>query len=177
MTHPDVPRRPLWSVLMVCTGNICRSPTADGLLRHALHEAGLQDLVLVDSAGTHGYHVGEPPDPRSVATARQYGVDLAPLRARKVAADDFTRFDRILAMDQGHLQILQKLCPQPEHSRLKLYLDYAPRFGREVPDPYYGGPEGFEAVWQMCMAATAALMTEIRNRPGIANESQQVSGK
>jgi len=157
-------RRPAWSVLMVCTGNICRSPTADGLLRHALREAGLHEQVLVDSAGTHGYHIGEPPDPRSVDTARRYGVDIAMLRARQLAAEDFQRFDLILAMDQGHLQILQRLCPAAERHRLKLYLDYAPRFGREVPDPYYGGPDGFETVWRMCTTVTAALVEDIGSR-------------
>jgi Protein-tyrosine-phosphatase len=158
---------PPFAVLMVCTGNICRSPTADGLLRHALRQHGLEGRVLVDSAGTHGYHVGEPPDPRSIATARRYGVDLSPLRARRIDKSDFQRFDLILAMDDGHLDILLRACPQQYQSKVKLYLEYAPQFGREVPDPYYGGPEGFEAVYRMCEAATAALIDEIRARLGL----------
>ena len=149
---------------MVCTGNICRSPTAHGLLQHALREAGLHDRVHVDSAGTHGYHVGEAPDPRSVATARSHGVDIATQRARKVAPADFERFDQILAMDQGHLTILQRLCPPGQRQRLELYLDYMPRFGRDVPDPYYGGPAGFETVWRICSAVTAELVQEISER-------------
>ena len=166
---------PAWSVLMVCTGNICRSPTAHGLLDHALREAGLDDRVLVDSAGTHGYHVGEPPDPRSIATAHGHGVDISMQRARKVERTDFERFDLILAMDQGHLEILQRLCPRDQRHRLKLYLDYMPRFGRDVPDPYYGGPAGFEMVWRICTAVTAELVQEIRAR--IARPDSIISGK
>lgn len=149
---------------MVCTGNICRSPTADGLLRHELVKAGLADKVLVDSAGTHDYHLGDPPDPRSCATAKAYGVDLSSLRARQVVRDDFERFDLILAMDDGHLALLRRLCPPRHRDKVKLYLDYAPGFGRIVPDPYYGGPEGFETVYRMCAAVTAALITDIRRR-------------
>ena len=155
---------PLFSVLMVCTGNICRSPTADGLLRHALVEAGLSERVRVDSAGTHDYHIGDPPDPRSCATAKAYGVDLGSLRARQVTKRDFAAFDLILAMDEGHLALLQRACPQQHRHKVKLYLDYAPQFGRIVPDPYYGGQDGFEAVWRMCEAASRALVEEIRCR-------------
>lgn len=155
---------PRYSVLMVCTGNICRSPTADGLLRHALAKAGLAGEVRVDSAGTHDYHVGDPPDPRSCATAKAYGVDLTGLRARQVAKGDFAGFDLILAMDEGHLALLQRACPPQHRHKIKLYLDYAPQFGRIVPDPYYGGGEGFEAVYRMCVAASRALVEEIRSR-------------
>jgi protein-tyrosine phosphatase len=163
MTSP-ISSGPAFSVLMVCTGNICRSPTADGLLRHRLREAGLHERVLVDSAGTHGYHVGDPPDRRSTAKARSYGVDLGMLRARQVEAADFQRFDLILAMDQGHYDILLQRCPPPHRGKVKLYLDYAPGFGREVPDPYYGSEDGFETVWRMCDAVSAALLDEIRRR-------------
>ncbi|HEX6958618.1 MAG TPA: low molecular weight protein-tyrosine-phosphatase [Ferrovibrio sp.] len=151
---------------MVCTGNICRSPTADGLLRHAIRQQGLEDRVFVDSAGTHGYHVGEPPDERSIAIARANGVDLSALRARRIAPGDFPRFDLILAMDSGHLAILRRLCPPEFRDRLRLYLEFAPHFGREVPDPYYGGRKDFEAVFRMCEAATQALVEEIRLRLG-----------
>lgn len=155
---------PAFSVLMVCTGNICRSPTADGLLRHRLREAGLHDRVVVDSAGTHGYHIGHPPDRRSAAKARSYGVDICMLRARQVEAADFQRFDLILAMDQGHYDILLQLCPPQHRDKLRLYLEYAPDFGRDVPDPYYSGEDGFETVWRMCDAVSAALLAEIRDR-------------
>lgn len=154
----------LYSVLMVCTGNICRSPTADGLLRHELAKAGLADRVLVDSAGTHDYHIGDPPDPRSCATAKAYGVDLTHLRARQIVREDFERFDLILAMDVGHLALLRRRSPPHHRDKVKLYLDYAPHFGRIVPDPYYGGPDGFETVYRMCEAVTAALVADIRRR-------------
>lgn len=160
----DPSSAPAYSVLMVCTGNICRSPTADGLLRHRLRQAGLHKRVLVDSAGTHDYHVGHPPDRRSTAKAQAYGVDLSMLRARQVEAADFQRFDLILAMDQGHHDILLQLCPPQHRDKVKLYLDYAPDFGREVPDPYYGSEDGFETVWRMCDAVSAALLDEIRRR-------------
>ncbi|QDO95838.1 low molecular weight phosphotyrosine protein phosphatase [Ferrovibrio terrae] len=157
-------KKPDYAVLMVCTGNICRSPTADGLLRHALQAAGLSDRVLVDSAGTHDYHIGDPPDRRSVATAQRYGVDLAELRARQVTEADFASFDLVLAMDDGHYRQLLRLCPPQYRDRVKLYLSYAPQFGRDVPDPYYGKGDGFEKVWQMCQAVTDALVTDIRSR-------------
>lgn len=166
---------PRFSVLMVCTGNICRSPTADGLLRHALRLHGLDEHVLVDSAGTHGYHVGEPPDPRSCATAKGYGIDLTPLRARRIIPADFARFDLILAMDAGHLSLLRQRCPPEHRHKLRLYLEYAPHFGREVPDPYYGDAAGFEAVYRMCEAATVALVAEIRDTLRIPINT--VSGK
>lgn len=162
MTKSAPPR--LYSVLMVCTGNICRSPTADGLLRHELAKAGLDDRVFVDSAGTHDYHIGDPPDPRSCATAKTYGVDLSVLRARQVTKEDFETFDLILAMDDGHLALLRRLCPPCHRDKVKLYLEYAPSFGRIVPDPYYGGQDGFEAVYRMCEAVTAVLVRDIRRR-------------
>lgn len=156
--------KPDYAVLMVCTGNICRSPTADGLLRHALQSAGLTGRVFVDSAGTHDYHIGDPPDRRSVATAQRYGVDLAELRARQVTKADFASFDLVLAMDDGHYRQLLQLCPPQYRDRVKLYLSYAPEFGRDVPDPYYGKGDGFEKVWQMCQAVTDALVTDIRGK-------------
>jgi protein-tyrosine phosphatase len=155
---------PDFAVLMVCTGNICRSPTADGLLRHALQRVGLAERVRVDSAGTHDYHVGDPPDRRSTETARRYGVDLSGLRARQVTVQDFADFDLVLAMDDGHYRQLLRLCPPPYRDRVKLYLSYAPQFGRDVPDPYYGKSDGFETVWQMCQTVTDALIAEIASR-------------
>lgn len=156
--------RPDFAVLMVCTGNICRSPTADGLLRHALQRAGLSERVRVDSAGTHDYHVGDPPDRRSTAHAKRFGIDLSDLRARQVTLEDFADFDLILAMDDGHYRQLLRLCPPPYRERVKLYLSYAPQFGRDVPDPYYGNADGFDTVWRMCEAVTGALLTEISSR-------------
>jgi protein-tyrosine phosphatase len=153
-------------VLFVCTGNICRSPTAEGVFRAVIDAAGLADRVVADSAGTHGYHVGEAPDPRSVKAARTRGVDISGLRARRVEAADFRRFDLILAMDRGHLHSLQAMIPPSPKAEVKLFLDYAaaPFTGGDVPDPYYGGGEGFEQVLDMTQNAAAGLLADIRRR-------------
>ncbi len=152
------------NILMVCTGNICRSPTAEAVLRHHLQLAGLASRVKVDSAGTHDYHVGEPPDSRSIRTALQYGVDLRPLRARQVIAADFERFDLLLAMDGGHYRALQRLQPKQSKGEVRYYLDFAAAAAnrRDMPDPYYGGGEGFEQVFRLCEAATEGLLIHIR---------------
>lgn len=149
------------SVLFVCTGNICRSPTADGVLRKLIADAGLD--VQVDSAGTHGYHIGEGPDSRTVRTARARGYDLSPLRARKLVIADFDRFDLILAMDRGHLEIMRRLAPVGSTAQLALFTDFAPApwRGRDVPDPYYGGAEGFVEVLDMVEAGARALLTRV----------------
>ena len=132
---------------MICTGNICRSPTADGVLRHLVATAGLDERVTVDSAGTHDYHVGEAPDRRAIKHAAGRGYDLTPLRAREVRANDFANFDLILAMDAGHLQLLTRACPPVHRHKLKLFLEFANQHHEtEVPDPYYGGAAGFEHV-------------------------------
>lgn len=166
MTSAPAPK-PDFAILMVCTGNICRSPTADGMLRHVLQRAGLSERVQVDSAGTHDYHVGDPPDRRSVAHAKRFGIDLTGLRARQVTVEDFASFDLILAMDEGHYRQLLRLCPADYRDRVKLYLSYAPRFGRDVPDPYYSSSDGFDMVWRMCEAVTEALLIEINQRLGL----------
>ena len=151
------------SVLLVCTGNICRSPTADGVLRQLVREAGLEALVRVDSAGTHGYHVGEAPDPRAQEHARQRGYDLSPLRARQVEQGDFERFDLILAMDRGHLMLLRRLAPPDQRHKLRLFMEFARSWDlAEVPDPYYGGDAGFEQVLDMIEAGSRGVLAELR---------------
>jgi len=153
---------PSTGILFVCTGNICRSPTAHGVFLRMVREAGLADRVRVDSAGTHGYHVGEAPDARTQTHARRRGYDLSALRARQIARDDFERFDRILAMDRGHLAILRRLAPAGFEG-LGLFMDYAqPSPGSDVPDPYYGGDEGFERVLDMIELAAAGLLDRLR---------------
>jgi len=148
-------------VLFVCTGNICRSPTAHGVFLHQVQAAGLAQRVRVDSAGTHDYHVGEPPDARAQAHARRRGYDLSALRARQVSRADFDAFDRILAMDRGHLRILQRQAP-PGYGGLQLFMDYAPpALGPDVPDPYYGGADGFEHVLDMIEHAAAGLLRSL----------------
>lgn len=153
------------SVLMVCTGNICRSPTAEGVFRQYVETAGLARRVLIDSAGTHGYHAGEQPDARAMAAALRRGYDLSQQRARKVAPADFARFDLVLAMDQGNLQNLQQICPPQHAANLKLFLSYGRRFDeREVPDPYYGGANGFERVLDLIEDASEGLLSDVRKR-------------
>ena len=138
------------SVLLVCTGNICRSPTAEGVLRAAAARRNLADRVLIASAGTHDYHVGQAPDARSVRHARKRGYDLSGLRASQVARADFERFDYILAMDRDHLRMLRALAPAEARAKIGLYLDASATWrGEDVPDPYYGGPDGFERVLDM----------------------------
>lgn len=149
-------------VLFVCTGNICRSPTAEGVFRHLARERGVLERFAIDSAGTHDYHVGEPPDPRAVQHAARRGYDLAPLRARQVIRADFERFGRILAMDRGHLRQLQALAPRGSPARVSMFLDHSENWrGLDVPDPYYGGARGFEEVLDMVEEASARLLEEI----------------
>lgn len=151
-------------ILFFCMGNICRSPTAEGVMRARLAAAGLD--VEVDSAGTHGYHVGDPPDERSQAHALRRGYDLGALRARKLEAADFERFDLVLAMDEDNLAQAARLCPPARRERLKLLMDYAPDAGsRIVPDPYYGGADGFERVLDLVEAACDALIASLSSAP------------
>jgi protein-tyrosine phosphatase len=146
-------------------GNICRSPTAQGVFRELLETRGLGDLVEIDSAGTHGYHIGEPPDRRAQAAAARRGIDLSGLRARRVAEGDFEYFDYLLAMDRDNLDSLAAICPPAHRRKLMLFMDFAPHLGsREVPDPYYGAPGGFEQVFDMVEAAAAGLLEDIRLR-------------
>ncbi len=150
------------SVLVVCTGNICRSPTGEGVLRRLVQERGLAERVHVRSAGTHDYHVGEGPDPRAVKHAAKRGYDLTALRASQVSERDFHEHDYILAMDRGHLRMLRALAPREARARLGLFLEASARWkGEEVPDPYYGGVEGFELVLDMVEEAAARWLDRI----------------
>lgn len=150
-------------VLFVCMGNICRSPTAQGVFENLVVSQGLAERILIDSAGTHAYHVGNPPDRRSQEAAKDRGVDLSGQRARKVELLDFERFDYILAMDRTNLQDLQALLGVPQHERLHLFMTFADRWNvDEVPDPYYGGTSGFERVLDMVEDAAAGLLEHIR---------------
>ncbi len=153
------------SVLFVCMGNICRSPTAEGVFAKRVADAGLAERVDIDSAGTHAYHVGEPPDPRAQRTAASRDVDLSRLRARKAVAEDFAEFDYVLAMDRDNYERLQAICPEGAEHKLQLFLRYAPELDiDEVPDPYYGGPAGFDRVLDMIEVAAEGLLEEIRKR-------------
>lgn len=150
------------SVLLVCTGNICRSPTAEGVFRHLAARRGVLDRLRVDSAGTHDYHVGEPPDARSVAHAARRGYDLAPLRARRVQTDDFERFELVLAMDRDNLAHLRSICPPGGEARLRLLMEFARRHAvDEVPDPYYGPADGFERVLDLIEDACDGLIDHL----------------
>jgi protein-tyrosine phosphatase len=151
-------------VLFVCTGNICRSPTAEGVFRQIVRAAGLERSIGMDSAGTQGAHVGEPPDRRSQRAARARGIDLSDLRARRVRAADFHDFDLLLAMDLGHLAQLRQMAPEGTGDKVRLFLDFAPEAPRrEVPDPYYGeGDSHFIMVLDLCEMAAGGLLAHIR---------------
>jgi protein-tyrosine phosphatase len=149
-------------ILFVCLGNICRSPTAEGVFRHFLAHAGMEDKAFVDSAGTAAWHEGKAPDPRSIEFAKKRGYDLSSLRARQVTAKDFEKFDYILAMDKENLLNLQKLKPDNYTGELELFLNYAHEASEtEVPDPYYGGDEGFGHVIDLIESASKGLLKEI----------------
>jgi protein-tyrosine phosphatase len=148
---------------MVCMGNICRSPTAEAVLRHRVARHGLQGAIEIDSAGTHAWHTRNPPDERSMAHAARRGYDLTPLRARRIEAEDYTRFDLLLAMDADNLAHLSEQAPATSQERLRLLMEFAPQLGtREVPDPYYGGPAGFERVLDLVEAACDGLIEHLR---------------
>ncbi len=151
------------SLLFVCLGNICRSPTAKAMFDYKLTAAGLR--VDTDSAGTLGYHIGKPPDPRAISHARRWGMDISEQRARQVSRQDFLRFDRIYAMDRSNLAELQALAPPESRARIELVMALVPEYGiDEVPDPYYGGSQGFERVLDMLEAAADRLVEELLAR-------------
>ncbi|MCB5195053.1 low molecular weight protein-tyrosine-phosphatase [Deefgea salmonis] len=150
-------------VLMVCTGNICRSPTADGVLRHQVLAQHLAGHIEVDSAGTQSYHVGEAPDRRAQKHALRRGYDLSALRARQVSAMDFAEYDLILAMDNSHLAYLKQHCPAAHQHKLRLFMSFATQSSeREVPDPYYGGDAGFELVLDLIEDACDGILQALR---------------
>lgn len=149
-------------VLMVCLGNICRSPTAQGVFEHRVRQRGLDHCITVDSAGTSGWHIGEPPDPRSCGAARKRGYDLSTQRGRQVLAQDFLQFDYVLAMDFQNLQALRSLCPHDYRGYLGRLLDFAADRRRlDVPDPYHGGEAGFELVLDLIEEAADGLLQHI----------------
>lgn len=149
-------------VLFVCLGNICRSPTAHGVFQQLVEQRGFAQRIAVDSCGTGDWHIGHAPDKRSAAAARQRGYDLSPLRARQVEAGDFRRFDYILAMDANNLRDLERMRPTDFRGELALFLDYADGVAsREVPDPYYGGPDGFDEVLDLVENAAAGLLQRL----------------
>ena len=152
-------------VLFVCLGNICRSPTAEAVFRNLLAREAPGLGVEADSAGTHGYHTGSEPDERSIAAAARRGIDMRGLRARTVSPDDFERFDLLLAMDEEIYRRLLQIAPPERRDRVRRFLEYAPGLGRrEVPDPYSGGPEGFEDVLDLVEAAARGLLAALGNR-------------
>lgn len=152
-------------VLFVCMGNICRSPMAEGAFRHQVEQVGLAERIVCDSAGTHDYHVGDPPDPRAQLAASRRGYDLSTQRARQVKPSDFSEFDYMLAMDEVNLRLLQRLCPPQHAHKLKLYMEFgADTEAREVPDPYYGGQQGFEHVLDLVEQAAQGLLRHLLGR-------------
>jgi protein-tyrosine phosphatase len=154
-------------ILFVCLGNICRSPTAEGVFRQKASDAGLLDRITIDSAGTNNYHPGEPPDARSQHHARQRGYDLSMLRARTVLDEDFERFDLLLAMDAMNYSMLMHRAPAESRQKIRNFMEFAPQLGvREVPDPYYGERGDFEYVLDLVEAASDGLIAHARERLG-----------
>ncbi len=151
------------AVLFVCLGNICRSAAAEGVFRALTATEGLAERLVIDSAATHDYQIGRPPDPRAQAIARTRGIDISGQRARQVEDDDFRRFDYLLAMDQTNLADLQRICPPKAQDRLHRFLDFAPDLGvRDVPDPYYGDAHGFVVMMDLIEAGARRLLMHIR---------------
>ena len=155
------------SILFVCMGNICRSPTAEGVFRHLVQQEGHDSWITTDSAGTHAYHVGNQPDHRTQKTALSRGIDLSDLRARQAIANDFNEFDYILAMDDDNYMLLEEICPAGLEDKLSLFLDFSNEYSEnQVPDPYYGGDHGFEHVFDLVDSASRGLLEDITKRFG-----------
>lgn len=152
-------------VLFVCTGNICRSPTAEAVFRHLVKQKGMDHLFVIDSAGTHGYHIGDQADPRTIETAARHGVDMADLRARKAVANDFEHFDYIYAMDQGHYRAL---APWAKGAGQRAALSMFLMDNQDVPDPYYGTGADFQRVFDMVHARSQDILDGIVNKYGLS---------
>jgi protein-tyrosine phosphatase len=151
------------SICFVCLGNICRSPTAEGVMRHQVEEARLSDHILIDSAGTGDWHIGASPDRRAQHAAGQRGYDLSALRGRQIGPVDFERFDLLIAMDDANVAALKAVCPPAQRDKIRLLMEFAPAAnGREVADPYFGGDAGFEQVLDQCEAACRGLIAALR---------------
>ncbi|MDH6231411.1 protein-tyrosine phosphatase [Mesorhizobium soli] len=170
-----MPAKPETSVLFVCLGNICRSPLAEGVFRAVCTERGVESAVLLDSAGTGGWHAGSSPDPRSIAIAAHHGMDISGQRARKVVAEDFDRFDLILGMDRSNVDDLLRIAPAEARQKIHLFLEYATGRRADVPDPYYGGPEGFADVYRMVRNASEALADKLFERAEVPESGQASS--
>ena len=154
-------------ILFVCMGNICRSPTAQGVFEYLVQEANLKEHVLIDSAGTHAYHIGETPDTRATQAAAGRGIDLTRQRARRIKAEDFAHFDYVLAMDNSNLDDLLSICPQQHQEKVRLFLEFSSDLEqRDVPDPYYGGSQGFERVLDLVEEGARGLLEDIQKRLG-----------
>ena len=155
-------------VLFVCMGNICRSPTAEAVFRRLAARDEARLILEIDSAGTHGYHLGAAPDPRSQAAARRRGIDMSAHRARRLVRADFERFDHVLVMDEQNRLDALEIAPPSQRASVKLLLEYAPALGRlDVPDPYYGGATGFEEVLDLVEEASRGLLDALRVRAGL----------
>jgi len=150
-------------VLFVCTGNICRSPTGEGIFRHKIREAGLEDRIGTDSCGMGAWHVGESPDSRSAAAARKRGIEIGDLRARKIRAADYQEFDYLLAMDRGHYRDMLSQAPKGTEGKIRMFLEPVAKGApaADVPDPYYGGADGFELVLDLIEEASDAWIKQL----------------
>lgn len=168
---PAQPRR----ILFVCLGNICRSPLAEGIFRSVAATAGTANRFAVDSAGTGAWHAGNPPDPRSIQVAARHGIDISAQRARAVGAADFEKFDLLLGMDRSNVDTLIGRAPADAAKKVHLFLEYAGIGHRDVPDPYYGGEDGFETVYRMLHEASEALAAKLGARDASAPISGQAS--
>jgi protein-tyrosine phosphatase len=154
------------AICFVCLGNICRSPTAEGVMREQVRAAGLDAAITIDSAGTGDWHIGEPPDARAQQAARSRGYDLSALRARQIEPDDFERFDLVLAMDTANLAELRKRCPARLHGKVRLLAEFGSDASvREIADPYFGGAQGFEQVLDQCEDACRGLLARLTGEP------------
>lgn len=165
--------KPINSILFVCLGNICRSPLAEGVLRAVLAERGLD--ILLDSAATSGWEVGSAPDPRSIAIAARHGIDISGQKARKVAVEDFHRFDLVLGMDRSNVRDLRALAPAAMRDRVHLFLEFADGKARDVPDPYYQGQEAFVSVYRMIREASETLASRLAARASAPDSGQASS--